>query len=301
MIKLLKFFILLILFFVGALTIYKLTKDNETMIAIVEYYTRENSVLVNNKWQINNPNNYVSKTKNFYPSKKDDLLDIYYTVLSSGMEEFTFYCDISYKECINDVKELTENNEVLSHVNGFIHVYNSFTSISTEFKNNGKVTLFIKKLYSDELIDIVEKEADLLFNKLYDKNKTKIENIIKIHNYIIDNTQYDIEYVDKKTDRLSNTAYGPLNDNYAICSGYTDLMALMLYRLSIDNIRVSNETHTWNMIYLEDKILVIDLTYDDPVTNDKTDFRRDTYLLISPLELITLDKDHYFNEEVYLK
>lgn len=299
--KLLKFLIFIVILFIGIVTVYKLTKDNETMIAIVEYYTRENSVLEKNKWQINNPSSYVKITDNFSPTNRQDLLNIYYTVLASGMKEFTFYCDLDYTDCIDDVKELTENNEALSHINGFIHVYNSFVNISTEFKNNGKITLFIKRLYSDELIEKVENEKELLFNKLYDINKTKIENITTFHDYIIDNTTYDLEYIEKKTNRLSNTAYGPLFENYAICSGYTDLMALLLYKLNIPNIRVSNETHTWNMIYLDDKVLTIDVTYDDPITSDKTDFKRDTYLLIPPLELLNLDKDHYFDQEVYLK
>lgn len=299
--KLLKFLLLIVILFIGTLTFYKLTKDNETMIAIIEYYTRESSVLEKNKWQINNPGSYVKITDNFSPSNKQDLLNIYYTILASGMEEFTFYCDLDYTDCIDDVKELTENNEVISHINGFVHVYNSFVNISTEFKNNGKITLFIKRLYSDELIEKVESEKELLFNKLYDSNKTKKENITTFHDYIIDNTRYDLEYVEKKTNRLSNTAYGPLFENHAICSGYTDLMALLLYKLNIDNIRVSNETHTWNMIYLDDSVLTIDVTYDDPMTPDKSDSRRDTFLLIPPSELLNLDNDHYFDQEVYLK
>ncbi len=299
--KLFKLLIALIIIFFGGITLYKLSKENESMIAIIEYYTRENSVLENNKWQNENPNNYVKFTTNFYPTEKKDLLDIYYTILASGMNEFTFYCDINYSECINDVKELTRNNTVLSNINGFVHVYNSYTSISTEFKNNGKVTLKVSKLYTDELINKIDTEVNRLFNELYNKDKTIRENLKIFHDYIIDHTKYDLEYIEHKTDRLSNTAYAPLFDGYAICSGYTDLMALILYKLDIDNIRVSNETHTWNMLYIDGEKLIIDLTYDDPVTHDKTDIKRDTYFLISNEDLVKLDNDHFFSEEVFLK
>ena len=299
--KLIKTLIALIIIVVGILTLYKLSKENESMIAVVEYYTRKGSNIEYNEWQINNPNKYVELTNDFSPENSKELLNIFYTILASGMDEFTFYCDLKYEECINDVKELTKDDMILSHINGFVHVYNSYTSISTEFKNNGKITVKVLRLYSDDLVKLIEEEKNKLFDKLYDKEKTVKQNLQKIHDYIIDNTKYDTEYVEKTTHRKSSTAYAPLFDGYAICSGYTDLMALFLYKMNIDNIRVSNETHTWNMVYLDNKTLVIDITYDDPVTQDKSDFKRNDYFLITPKKLQDLDNDHYFNEDIYLK
>ncbi len=299
--KLIKAFIALIIIIAGLLALYKLSKENESMIAVVEYYTRKGTTIEYNQWQINNPNKYVELTNDFSPENKKELLNIFYTILASGMDEFTFYCDLDYEECINDVKELTKDDMILSHINGFVHVYNSYTSISTEFKNNGKITVKVYRLYSKDLINLIEEEKNKWFDKLYNPNKTIKENLLIIHDYIIDNTRYDVEYVVKETHRKSNTAYAPLFDGYAICSGYTDLMALFLYELNIDNIRVSNETHTWNMLYFDESELVIDITYDDPVTQDKSDFKRNDYFLITSKKLQDLDNDHYFNEEIYLK
>jgi hypothetical protein len=299
--KLLKTIIVIIIILFGLLTLYKLYKENDTMIAIIEYYTRKNSKLENNIWQINSPNNYVKITNEFSPKNRVDLLNLYYTVLASGMNEFIFYCDVNYEECINDVKDLTKDDMILSHVNGFVHVYNSYNTISTEYRNNGKVYLKINRLYTKEQIDMIDKEVNRLFDELYNEKKSIRDNLRIIHDYIIDHTKYDLEYIDKTTDRLSNTAYAPLFDKYAICSGYTDLMALFLYKMNIANIRVSNETHTWNMIYLENEKLIIDLTYDDPVTPDKTDFKRHDYFLITPDKLQELDNDHYYNKDIYLK
>jgi len=299
--NILKILIFVVVLFFGSITLYKFSKGNETMIAIIEYYTREHSTLIKNEYQIKYNGNFVSITDNFVPKNKKELLNIYYTVLASGMNEFTFYCDINYKECIDDVKALTKNEMILSHVNGFIHVYNSYTTISTEYKNNGKITLRIDRLYTKDMIEKIDKKIKEIYLKLYDKSKSPKENIKKIHDYIIDNTKYDMKYIEKNTSRLSNTAYAPLFDGYAICSGYTDLMALFLYEMGIYNIRVSNETHTWNLITLDGKKLVIDLTYDDPVSTDGKDNKRHSYFLVTSDELQKLDKDHAFNKEIYLK
>lgn len=299
--NILKFLITIIVILFGTITLYKFSKENETMISIIEYYTREHTELIENEYKIKYNNSFVSLTNNFVPKNKEDLLNIYYTVLSSGMNEFTFYCDINYIECINDVKALTSNDMLLSHVNGFVHVYNSYTTLSTEYKNNGKITLKVSRLYTEEMINKIDKEVKKIYKKLYRKDKTIKENLRIIHDYIIDNTKYDLKYVENKTDRMSNTAYAPLFDGYAICSGYTDLMSLFLYEIGIHNIRVSNETHTWNLITLDNQKLVIDLTYDDPVSTDGKDNKRHTYFLITSEELQKLDKDHAFNKDIYLK
>lgn len=299
--KLLKFLIVIVILFFSGVTLYKLSKENETVISILEYYTREHSTLVKNDYQIKHNGSFVSITEDFIPKSIDDLENIYYTVLASGMNEFTFYCDVNYKECINDVRSITNDNKVLSNINDFVHVYNSYTHIATEFKNNGKITLKIKRVYSKEMIEEIDTKIKEIFNKLYDKNKSTKDNLRVIHDYIIDNTKYDLEYIEKTTDRKSNTAYAPLFDGYAICSGYTDLMALFLYEMDIYNIRVSNETHTWNLLDLDGKQLVIDLTYDDPVSQDGKNNKRHSYFLITSEELMKLDDDHAFNKDVYLK
>ena len=58
--------------------------------------------------------NYVKRTDDFTPSNYQDLLNIYYTVLNSGEEEFSFYCTDEYSECINDVDSLANNQKVNS-------------------------------------------------------------------------------------------------------------------------------------------------------------------------------------------
>ena len=41
---------------------------------------------------------YVKLTDDFSPSDYQDLLNIYYTVLNSGVDSFSFYCPDDYSE-----------------------------------------------------------------------------------------------------------------------------------------------------------------------------------------------------------
>jgi hypothetical protein len=63
---------------------------------------------------------YVKNTKDFVPHSKQDILNIYYTVLNNGWNNFTFYCPLNYPKCIDDVKVISSDKEkTLSHLNSF--------------------------------------------------------------------------------------------------------------------------------------------------------------------------------------
>ena len=124
--------------------------------------------------------------------------------------------------------------------------------------------------------------------------------IKKIHDYIIDSTKYDTLKTENIHDETykSNTAYGVLVQGYGICSGYSDAMSIFLNKLGIKNYKISNETHIWNLVYINGIWTHLDSTWDDPIS-DKN-INRDTYFLISYDELNKLkDETHSFNKEIY--
>ena len=93
------------------------------------------------------------------------------------------------------------------------------------------------------------------------------EKIRAIHDYIINNTEYDVERNETGTSNYdSNTAYGALIQGKAICSGYADAMALFLARFNIPNYKIASGTHVWNAVYINNTWLHLDLTWDDPVS-----------------------------------
>ncbi len=243
---------------------------------------------------------YVSDTDNFVPKTKQDILNIIYTTLNSGWEEFTFYCPEEYKECIDEVVDITNDDVTLSNINGFVHPFNSFKSIETAYNTQGKITLNVHKLYTDEMIGEINKVVDKIYVEQINSSMSDEEKIRVIHDYIINNSKYDNDRISGITKYNSNTAYGNLIEGYGICSGYTDAMAIFLDKMKIPNYKISSDKHIWNLVYINGKWLNLDLTFDDPVTNTGEDVLHHDYFLITTDELLKLDKvEHTFNKDVF--
>ena len=148
------------------------------------------------------------------------------------------------------------------------------------------------------ILEINNKIDEIISNKINDNMSDK-DKIRVIHDYIIENTTYDSDFVETGIDKYkSNTAYGPLINNYAICSGYSDAMALFLDRFNILNYKIAIDEHVWNYVYLDGNWLHLDLTWDDPVYRNTTSYK---YFLITTEKLKTLTNDnaHNYNENLY--
>lgn len=264
-------------------------------------YNKDATVLNNNEYANNNDYSYVKLTDDFVPKNKNDIINIYYTILNSGMSSFTFYCSNKYKDCINDINYISNNQILLSEINNFVPVYNSFQNIDTEFDSLGKVTITITHNYTNSQIEIIESKVDDIYNELIKDNMTDNEKIKSIHDYIINTTKYDTDRSDNKITKYhSDIAYGALIEHYAICGGYADSMKLFLDKLNIPNYKISSENHIWNLVKLDNKWYHLDLTWDDPVTSTGEDVLEYDYFLITTEQLKKLETDqHIFDENVY--
>ena len=83
-------------------------------------------------------------------------------------------------------------------------------------------------------------------------------------------------------------------------------MGIFLNKMGITNYKVSNDTHVWNMVYLDGNWLHLDVTFDDPVSSNGKNYLSHDYFLISTERLKELDKkenknSHVFNEQIYFK
>ncbi len=245
--------------------------------------------------------NYVHETNDFNVKNKEQLIDIYYSIINSGIDKFTFYCSKSYEDCITDVTSLANNQVILSNINSFVHPYNSFSSIETKYDSLRRVTLKINKSYTDEQIkEINEKVQEVVDNKVKD-TKDKREIIKIVHDYIINNSKYDSQKSDKNIDMYaSNIAYGPLLQGYGLCGGYTDAMAIFLDYFDIPNYKVISENHVWNAVYLDGKWYHLDVTWDDPVMKDGSDALEYSFFLITTKQLQEEESNqHQFDTSVF--
>lgn len=279
--------------------------QKDTIITFINSYFNLNNQSVTlgekNKYYRNYDFSYVQNTDNFTPECRQDILNIYYTAINAGKNTFTFYCSKDYTTCLDDIKELANNQETLSYINNFVHPYNGFQHIETEYDSLGKITLTIHKSYTEKEISEIEKKLDYIEQNVLDKNKSTIENIKAAHDYIINNTKYDI---DKKsngtTNYKSDIAYGPLIQGYGICGGYTDAMELVLERMNIISYKVASENHIWNGVNLDNKWYHLDLTWDDPVTPDNSQILDNSFFLIDTNKLLEIETtEHQFDQEIY--
>lgn len=262
---------------------------------------KEISIETKNKYYRDYNLSYVSLTDNFKATSKEDLVNMYYTVINSGLDEFTFYCSKTYPNCIDDVLYLANDQTTLSNINSFVHPYNSFTFLKTSYDTLKKITLKIEKTYDEKDIDEINTIVDkIIKDEIKDEDNPK--EIIKIvHNYIINTTKYDKERADRNIIKYqSHTAYGVLVEHYGLCGGYTDAMAIFLNKYNIPNFKVVSENHIWNAVYIDNNWHHLDLTWDDPVLTDGSDTLEYTFFLITTKELEELETNqHIFDKKVF--
>lgn len=277
-------------------SIYKIYKTY-----VIETESKKITSPTKNSYYRNYDFRYIQNVEDFIPDNKQELLNVIYSVINSGVSEYTFYCPVDYKDCIKDVEEIASNQVLLSDINNYVHPFNSFEHIETEYDDLNKVTLSLKKNYTDNEIKEVENKVNDIYNKLYNPNTTDYNNIKAFHDYIINNTKYDSNRSDNNIIHYkSDIAYGPLIEGYALCGGYSDAMELFLEKLNIESYKVSSEKHVWNAIYYNGEWLHLDLTWDDPVTNTGDQILLHDYFLITTDKLKSMKIDqHDYNLNVY--
>lgn len=266
-----------------------------------------------NEYKKNDDFLFVQNTNNFVPLSYNDLLNIFYTITNSGFEKFTFYCPSEYEDCLNDIGTISNDPEILTYINNFVHPYNGFSNIQTVISESGEINVTVNYLYTNEEINEINKSVDQIYNSIITPEMSDYDKIKTIHDYIINHSKYDVDRnTNKKSGYISYKAYGPLIQGYATCSGYTDAMAIFLEKMNIKNYKIATELmqedvsgHVWNAVYIDNEWVHLDLTWDDPVSDDGKDYLQHKYFLISTAELETADKgevvvkEHIFNKRIY--
>ena len=244
---------------------------------------------------------FIQLTTDFEPENRQDLLNIYYTVLNAGKEEFQFYCPDTYETCIEEVSNIANDQELLSSINNFVHPFNSFSHLETTYDTTGKVEITIEHTYSDQEKELLRAKVDSIEQEIWQDTMTTEEKIKAAHDYIINHSQYDVARSDHNIiEYQSDTAYGPLLQGYSLCGGYTDAMALFLNDLQLKNYKIASDSHIWNGVYLNNEWLHLDLTWDDPITSDGSNLLEYRFFLIPTDMLKFLEpQQHIYDETIY--
>mgnify|MGYP001862889004 FL=1 len=243
---------------------------------------------------------YIKTTDDFIADNRQEILNIIYTSLNNGYDNFYFYCH--YEECQEDVSDITEPENLIT-ISNYIHPYNAYRRVYVSTNSFDKVEIRIEKSYTNDNINSINQKLDQIIKEIITDDMSDKEKITVFHNYIIDNTVYDSNYLETNLndiDNPSHKALGPLFFGRALCGGYADVMAIFLNRLNIPNYRISSSDHIWNFVYLDNNWYHLDLTWDDPVTDSGVNMRLDTFLLITTEQLENLNTNyHIYDKNVY--
>jgi hypothetical protein len=276
---------------------------------IVENYifSKDVSEYTTNKYAKRTNYNYVSITDDFATTSKKDLLNDIYTIVDSGLDEFTFYCDDEYTDCISDVEELSSNTTALTIINNFVNPFNSFNKLYISTNSMGKINIMVDKLYSSEEITYTEDKISNIMSQVITNDMTINEKIKAFHDYIINTTIYDEDRSNEIKNKIYNAnifnshkASGVLENHIALCSGYTDVMAVFLNTIGVPNFKVSNNDHIWNAVYIDNAWYHLDLTWDDPVTDTGANVLIYDFFLIDDATLFQKETvQHAYDASVY--
>lgn len=191
-----------------------------------------------------------------------------------------------YNGMYNDLFELVFNNNSGSSSEGDYLYWHLSSTSSKYFRKTNYVEfeISIKYLstYNQELE--VDKKVKSVLDKLNVYNSSDYEKIKAVHDYIVQNIDYDnsLKYY---------TAYDAIVRENVVCQGFASLTYKMLKELGVD-VRVisgysKNQAHGWNIVKINNTWYNIDNTWDENLTTkDAISYK---YFLKNSEEF---DKDH---------
>ena len=258
-------------------------------------YKGSHKVLTYNEYYIENDYLYVQNTDVSSVSNYQEILNMFYTIINSGDDSFSFSCN--YNNCINDVKEIISDDNIIANINNFVHPYNSFDSINIDVTVNGIITVKIKKIYDEEQIEFINTYINEFINTNINLSMNTYDKIKLFHDHIINKTKYDEDNTFE-----AYTAYNLITSGISICGGYSDIMSIYLNALGIKNYKITSENHIWNLVELDGNWYHVDVTWDDPVASDGKQYLIHNFFMVPTDKLFELDKvEHNFDKKTYIE
>ena len=69
-------------------------------------------------------------------------------------------------DSLNDIENISKDDITLTHINNYVHPYNSFTNIKTSILESGEITIEINYLYTLDQIEKIDNEVDKIISNL---------------------------------------------------------------------------------------------------------------------------------------
>lgn len=156
-----------------------------------------------------------------------------------------------------NVETITRGNNI--SYNAFIDCGDQGSYLSNEFSSNQQINQAISEL------------QEIRNKVLQNKTGNTYDDIKMVHDYIINNTEYDTTISKPNIYNI----YGTLVNKQAVCEGYAKTFKYMMDGLGIPctltigtgtNSDGKTENHAWNYVKVQEKWYAIDTTWDDPIS-----------------------------------
>lgn len=271
--QILSFLFVLAVFGIGYKIIDKQIYENETKTYDVEF----NAIKTSQTFAVEEPEE--NENQEIIEYIQPDSLNLSYSFLSS--EEKEIYSEI-YNILLNrESKILTSTIDVnliekisqciindcpeLYYIDGYTYTLHKNKDIITKIEYSGKYTKT-----KEECIQIDEKINEYIA-KLEIPKESNYEKVKYLYDYIILNTEYDLNAVDNQ-----NICSVFLN-NKSVCLGYAKSLQYLLKQNNIPCTIVhgqsNGESHAWNLVYIDNAYYYIDPTWGDSTYVHLSDVR----------------------------
>lgn len=182
-------------------------------------------------------------------------------------------------------------------------------------------TSVITPMLNFDLGEISEKNSTFrsILNPLIEEAKTfasTYEKVLYVHDYLVNNTEYDSDEAaiiaanengEGGVRSEAATAYGCIVNKKAVCSGYSAAFQAMMNMLDIKCGRIAGSdlagnSHEWNYVYIQGEYYFVDVTWDDPSTENGTSVLSHEYLLVTEDEILKthrIDGGQYYPDCQY--
>lgn len=155
--------------------------------------------------------------------------------------------------------------KTITYTRGRNITYEVFLTVAEGEKN-----YFQDELANTDIVAMIEATEKVSGEILEQADGTDYQKIQYIHNWLIDNLEYDITY----NAHNNRNIYGALVNREVVCEGYAKAFKYLLDKIEIPCILVSgnatnsegqSEKHMWNYIRINNVWYFVDVTWDDPI------------------------------------
>ena len=186
-----------------------------------------------------------------------------------------------------------EGLDILCNIDNLIirlsSVYNE--NILSKCNKTNLQDLLTASLYTPKELKRINYKIDNILSKI-NPNWSKSQIAIYIYNYIMSNTKYDPEFLDKES--FATRSLRAFLSHKTICAGYSYMYKELMDRLNIPCEyligKVNDGGHAWNSITLNGKTYYCDLTWDSHLY--KTDTNNEQILKYFAQDVEKFEKNH---------